>query len=56
MEELWRPAYRAWFPQGLDDPPLALLKMDVEQAEYWDMLSSTMVSLLELKGGQPCVD
>lgn len=48
MQELWSPAYRAWFPQGLDDPELALLKVDVELAEYWDMLSSSMVNLLEL--------
>ena len=48
MQELWSPAYRVWFSQGLEDPELALLKVDVEQAEYWDMLSSSMVSLLEL--------
>ena len=48
MQELWSPAYRAWFPQGLEDPELGLLKVDVEQAEFWDMLSSSMVSLLEL--------
>lgn len=47
MQELWSPVYRAWFPQGLDDPELALLRVDVEQAEYWDMLSSSMVNLLD---------
>jgi len=30
-----------------DDPELALLRVDVEQAEYWDMLSSSMVNLLD---------
>ncbi len=48
MQELWCPVYRAWFPRGLDDPELALLRVDVERAEYWDMLSSSMVNLLEL--------
>jgi general stress protein 26 len=48
MQELWSPVYRAWFPQGLDDPELALMRVDVEQGEYWDMLSSSMVNLLEL--------
>ena len=48
MEELWKPDYRVWFPQGLDDPEHTLLRVDVEQAEYWDMLSSSMMSLLEL--------
>jgi general stress protein 26 len=36
MEELWNPAYKTFFPQGLDDPEIALLKVSVEKAEYWD--------------------
>ena len=43
--ELWTAAHRTWFPQGLDDPELALLRVDVERAEYWDMLSSAMVEV-----------
>jgi general stress protein 26 len=34
-KELWNPMYKAWFPQGLDDPKLALLAVDVSSAEYW---------------------
>ncbi len=45
IEELWNPAYRAWFPEGLDDPNLILLKINVEQAEYWDSSSSAVVHL-----------
>jgi len=48
-EELWSPAYRAWFPKGLEDPDLTLLKVEVESAEHWDMLSSAMVRLVELR-------
>ena len=44
-EELWQPLLKAWFPKGLDDPELALLKINVEQAEYWDTSSSKMVQL-----------
>jgi general stress protein 26 len=36
MEELWHLFLKAWFPDGLDDPKLALLKVTVEEAEYWD--------------------
>ena len=54
MQELWSPAYRVWFPQGQDDPDLALLKVDVEQAEYWDMLSSSMVNLLDIDCAMRC--
>lgn len=45
MQEIWSPWFRTWFPQGLDDPNLALLQVDVEKAEYWDVPSSTMVQL-----------
>lgn len=35
MEELWTPMAKAWFPQGLEDPNLALLRVHIERAEYW---------------------
>ncbi|GAC1396239.1 MAG: hypothetical protein NVSMB56_10850 [Pyrinomonadaceae bacterium] len=40
MEELWTPELNVWFKDGLDDPDLALLKVTIEQAEYWDSPSS----------------
>ena len=42
LKELWSEPMRAWFPKGLDDPDLGLLRVTVEQAEYWDAPSSTM--------------
>ncbi len=36
IKELWKPAYKTWFPDGPEDPNLALLKVRVERAEYWD--------------------
>ena len=41
-EKYWKPSFEAWFPNGLDDPQLALLKVEVEGAEYWDSPSSTV--------------
>lgn len=46
IEELWNPLFRAWFTQGLDDPNLALLKVSVDKAEYWDSPSSQVVRLV----------
>ena len=46
IEELWNPIYKAWFPKGLDDPTICLLKVSVEQAEYWDSPSSTLVQIV----------
>ena len=45
MEELWNPILKAWFPKGLDDPHICLLKVNAEQAEYWDSSSSTLVQI-----------
>lgn len=45
IEELWNPALKAWFPKGKDDPNIILLKINVEQAEYWDASSSTVVKI-----------
>jgi general stress protein 26 len=42
-EELWNPLFKAWFPKGLEDPDLALLKVSPTQAEYWDAPSSSVV-------------
>ena len=39
----WSEATRAWFPKGKDDPDIALLKVDVAEAEYWDAPNSAMV-------------
>lgn len=46
MEELWNPILKAWFPDGLEDPNICLLKVTVEQAEYWDASSSTLVQIV----------
>jgi general stress protein 26 len=58
--ELWSELHRAWFPQGLDDPNLALLRVDVHDAEYWDGPSSRMVQLAgfvkAMVTGKPATD
>lgn len=46
IEELWSPVLNAWFPEGLDDPSLCLMKVSVEQAEYWDTPSGKIVQLV----------
>ena len=43
IEAHWSEAMRTWFPKGTDDPEIAILKVEVEMAEYWDSPSSTMV-------------
>lgn len=36
IEELWKPVFRMYFPDGVDSHDIALLKVSVEHAEYWD--------------------
>lgn len=42
-KDLWSPIAKAWFPKGLEDPDLTVLKIKIKSAEYWDSSSSTMV-------------
>lgn len=46
IEELWKPELKAWFPKGTDDPDLALLRVGIEKAEYWDGPSSTVAQVV----------
>ena len=42
IEELWKPEFKMWFPEGTEDPDIALLRVNLEKAEYWDSPSSTI--------------
>ena len=47
-ESLWSPIAKAWFPDGVTDPDLALLTVDIAHAEYWDIKESKMMQLLSM--------
>jgi general stress protein 26 len=36
VRRLFKPAWNAWFPEGVDDPTIVILKLEVERAEYWE--------------------
>jgi general stress protein 26 len=48
MKELWNPILKAWFPEGLDDPEIALLKVKLHKAEYWDEPGGKVVSFFRI--------
>jgi general stress protein 26 len=50
-EELWNPFAEAWFPDGVDDPHLALLRVDVERAQYWEDKKPKVLQLAEILVG-----
>ncbi|MES2964353.1 MAG: pyridoxamine 5'-phosphate oxidase family protein [Bdellovibrionota bacterium] len=45
MQELWTPMLKVWFKDGIDDPELALICVDVESAQYWDSPSGPIMML-----------
>jgi general stress protein 26 len=36
LEELYTTLQRTWFPLGVDDPNITLVRFDAEQGDYWD--------------------
>ena len=48
MRELWNPMVEAWFPRGVDDPDLELIRVQIDAAEFWDSNSSKMVRLFKM--------
>lgn len=48
MDTLWKPNLCEWFPRGLEDPDLALLKIHIKEAEYWDRKEGKMTQVWEM--------
>lgn len=42
IKELWKPELKAWFPEGTEEPDIALLRVGIERAEYWDSPGGTV--------------
>ena len=36
IEALWKPDWKVWFPEGKEDPNIALMRFAPEIGEYWD--------------------
>jgi general stress protein 26 len=43
ISELWNPMYKAWFPEGENDPEILVLRVDVAEGDYWEANSSKIV-------------
>lgn len=37
LQKLWDPQLSRWFPKGVGDPDLALLRVDIQHAEQWNL-------------------
>lgn len=48
MEELWDPSLKNWFPEGLEDAKICLIKVTTETAHFWNHLASKMGLLFQM--------
>lgn len=53
IDRLWNNHIAAWYDGGKEDPKLALLRFDVEQAEIWLDASSLIAGIKLLLGADP---
>lgn len=42
LAELYTPVQRTWFPDGLDDPNMTLVRFDADKGNYWDKHDSML--------------
>jgi general stress protein 26 len=47
-QRLWSKMNEAWFPNGPDDPDVALVQVRIDEAEYWDVKESKLVQMLKM--------
>jgi len=53
IERLWNPWVAAWFPGGINDPKVRLLRMDTTGAEIWRNENSLFAGIKTLLGIDP---
>ena len=46
--ELWTKLTEAWFPGGVNDPNLTLVRVKISHAHYWDVDTSQIVQLYRM--------
>jgi len=43
IDRYWSPAWKAWFPDGRNDPDLCVIAVLAEAGEYWDRAGANAV-------------
>lgn len=36
MKDLFTPLLKTWFPKGLDDPRMTLIRFEADHGDFWD--------------------
>ncbi|MFN2439904.1 MAG: pyridoxamine 5'-phosphate oxidase family protein [Chitinophagaceae bacterium] len=48
IKDKWSPLVKAWFPDGVNDPNISLLKVQPTECYYWDNETGKMVEFFKM--------
>lgn len=48
IEKYWNKFVEAWFEKGKDDPNIRILKVNVEEAHYWDNKTNKLATIFKV--------
>jgi len=51
VEEVWTPIAKTWFEEGKNDPEATVIKVEPQDAYYWDTKDGKMISMLKMALG-----
>ncbi len=47
IKELWNPMLKTWFTEGIDDPRISVIKVNIEEGYYWDTVHALPISFIK---------
>lgn len=50
IEKHWKPQLKAWFPKGMDEPGITLVRVLMTEGEYWDANESFISHAMSFAG------
>jgi len=51
IKELWEPIVKTWFTEGVDDPRITVIKVQLSDGYYWDNKHGNAVAFAKMAAG-----
>ncbi len=51
IKEFWKPMFKTWFTEGIDDPRISVIKVKPMKTYYWDTKHNMIVGLIKRAAG-----
>lgn len=51
IKELWEPIVKTWFTEGVDDPRITVIKVQLSDGYYWDNKHGNVVAFAKMAAG-----